>query len=283
MEALLSFLLIVPSLILIYLSLTAWTPLMGDWWKGPFIGLENYLTILQDRRFLLSLARTLFIAAVAVPIEFLGGLALAAFFASRWHLWGRKVYVSLLLIPMMVLPTVVGYDFFTLFYREGPVNQILTFLSGREVEVEWLKGPTTALLAVILADIWEWTPFMFIILYSGLLALPEEPLRAARVLGATEWQVFRRVTLPMLKPVIYLSLVIRSLEAIKLFDVPFIMTAGGPGTATETLSIYMYFHGFSFGRLAYIGAGALLVLIAITLVVIYVARPLLQPSAKGGS
>jgi multiple sugar transport system permease protein len=253
---------------------------MGDWWNGEFIGLENYTEILQDERFLAAVGRTLVITGVAVPAEFLLGLALAVFFASRWNLRGRKLYVSLLLVPMMVLPTVVGYNFFTLFYRDGPLNDILGFLSGAEVAIDWLKNPSTALLAVILADVWQWTSFMFIILYSGLLALPEEPLKAGRVLGATEWQVFRRITLPMLKPVIYLTLVIRSLEAFKLFDVPFIMTAGGPGTATETISIYMYLQGFSFGRLSYIGAGAILIMIAITLMLVFVARPLLQPAIQ---
>jgi multiple sugar transport system permease protein len=282
MEAILCFLLIVPGIALIYLSFTSWTPLMGDWWNGEFIGLENYFDILQDERFLSAVGRTLLITVIAVPAEFLLGLALAVFFASRWNLWGRKIYVSLLLIPMMILPTVVGYNFFTVFFRDGPLNDILSYLSGTDVAIDWLKNPSTALLAVILADIWQWTSFMFIILYSGLLALPEEPLKAARVLGATEWRIFRRITLPMLKPVIYLTLVIRSLEAFKLFDVPFIMTSGGPGTATETISIYMYLQGFAFGRLAYIGAGALLILIAITLVVMFVARPLLHPATQEG-
>ncbi len=280
MEAILCFLLIVPGVLLLYLSMTSWTPLMGDWWNGEFVGLENYIEILRDDRFLASVGRTLLITVVAVPLEFLLGLAFAVFFASRWDLWGRKLYVSLLLIPMMILPAVVGYNFFTLFYRDGPINDILRYLTGTDFAIDWLKNPSTALAAVILADVWQWTPFMFIILYSGLLALPEEPLKAARVLGATEWQVFRRITLPMLKPVVYLTLVIRSLEVFKLFDVPFIMTGGGPGTATETISIYMYLQGFSFGRLAYIGAGAIMIMIAITLVVIFVARPLLQPAGQ---
>lgn len=126
----------------------------------------------------------------------------------------------------------------------------------------------------MLADVWQWTPFLFLILYSGLGALPPEPVEAGMTLGASRWQIFRYISFPMLKPVIIIALVIRALEAFKIFDLVYIMTGGGPGTSTESLSLYIYNIGFRFGQLSYAAAMAVLILIMISIITRLGIRPL---------
>lgn len=211
---------------------------------------------------------------VAVTLEFLLGLGLALFFMR--DLPGKRIMTSVILYPMMLPWVVVGLCFYLLFLDRGPVNYVLAQLFGPAAAVEWFKSPPLAIGTIILADVWQWTPFLFLILYSGLGALPKDPIEAALTLGANRWQIFRHVTLPMLKPVILIGLVIRSLEAFKIFDLVFIMTGGGPGTATESISVYIYRVGFLFGQLSYAAAMAVLILISISLVTSFAIRPIGQ-------
>jgi multiple sugar transport system permease protein len=177
----------------------------------------------------------------------------------------------------MMLPwVVVGLCFYLLFLDRGPVNYLLVQLFGPVAAVEWFKNPPLAMGTIILADVWQWTPFLFLILYSALGALPKDPVEAAMTLGASRWQIFRHVTLPMLKPVILIAITIRSLEAFKIFDLVFIMTGGGPGTATESISVYIYRVGFAFGQLSYAAAMAVLILITISLITRFAIRPIEQ-------
>lgn len=272
MQLLLWFLLIVPTLIVLYLSLVAWEPRMGvDWWNAPFIFLGNYVKVFQDSRFWAAIGRSVIIVAVAVSLEFLIGLVLALLFSRDFP--GKRVMTSVILYPMMLPWVVVGLTFYLLFLDRGPVNYLLTQLFGPGAAVEWFKEPVLAFAAIIIGDVWQWTPFLFLILYSGLGALPREPIEAAMNLGATRWQIFRHITLPMLKPVIVIALVIRALEAFKIFDLVFVMTGGGPGTATETISLYIYRVGFLFGQLSYAAAMAVLILVMIA----FVTRLAVQP------
>jgi multiple sugar transport system permease protein len=275
MQLLLWFLLIIPSLIVIYLSFVAWEPRMGvDWWQAPFAYLQNYGKVMTDGRFWAAVGRSIGIVVVAVTLEFCLGLGLALFFMRR--LPGKRVMTSLILYPMMLPWVVVGLCFYLLFLDRGPVNYLLVQLFGPAAAVEWFKTPALALGTIILADVWQWTPFMFLILYSALAALPKDPVEAAMTLGASRWQIFRYVTLPMLKPVILIAITIRSLEAFKIFDLVFIMTGGGPGTATESISLYIYRVGFAFGQLSYAAAMAVLILIAISLITHFAIRPIEQ-------
>lgn len=264
--------LIVPTLLVIYLSFIRWEPILGDWTRAPFIGLGNYARVLTDPRFWETLGRTLVIVFFAVSLEFLLGLALAVF--SRGSFPGKRLFTSIILYPMMLPWVVVGFTFYLLFLDKGPVNYILIQLFGPGGAQPWFKEPALAIGTIILADVWQWTPFMFLILYSGLGALPKEPVEAAMTLGARRWQIFRLVTLPMLKPVIIIALVIRALECFKIFDLVFIMTGGGPGTATESLSLFIYRTGFVYGQLSYAAALAVLLLITISIVTRVAIRPL---------
>jgi multiple sugar transport system permease protein len=276
MQLLLWFLLIVPTLIVIYLSFVAWEPRMGvDWWQAPFAFLQNYAKVITDGRFWTAIGRSTGIVIVAVTLEFCLGLGLALFFLR--DLPGKRIMTSVILYPMMLPWVVVGLCFYLLFLDRGPVNYLLLLLFGpAAAAVEWFKNPTLAMGTIILADVWQWTPFLFLILYSGLGALPKDPVEAAMTLGASRWQIFRHVTLPMLKPIILIGLTLRGLEAFKIFDLVFIMTGGGPGTATESISVSIYRVGFLFGQLSYASAMAVLILLAISLLTGFAIRSVEQ-------
>lgn len=273
MQLLLWFLLIIPTLIVIYLSVVAWEPRMGvDWWQAPFIFLGNYAKVIQDGRFWAAIGRSAGIVLVAVTLEFLLGLILALLFMREMP--GRRLMTSVILYPMMLPWVVVGLCFYLLFLDGGPVNFLLTSILGPDAAVGWFRSPPLAMATIIIGDVWQWTPFLFLILYSGLGALPKDPVEAAMNLGANRWQIFRYVTLPQLKPVILIALVIRGLEAFKIFDLIFIMTGGGPGTATESISLYIYRVGFLFGQLSYAAAMAVLILIMTSVITSFAVRPL---------
>jgi multiple sugar transport system permease protein len=153
---------------------------------------------------------------------------------------------------------------------------MLSIFLGRSIQTNWLGHPLLASLAVILADVWQWTPIMFIFLYSGLLTLSKEPFSAATVLGASRIQIFRYVTMPSLKPFILIAILLRSIELFKLFDVPFTMTRGGPGRATETISIFMFYQGFKAWKLAYVSAGAVIILIPFLMFLALVGRSVVR-------
>lgn len=278
LQVVLNFILLVPFALAIYLSLTNWSPITGLWYQAAIVGGENYVDILSTPRFQQAILNTLVIVAGAVTLEFAIGLVLALAFFS-WEFRGKSVFASIFLVPMMVIPAISGFTFQTIFATQGALNDIMTRLSGTTVAVDWLHVPSSALLAVILADVWQWTPFMFLLLYAGMSALPSDPIRAARVMGASERQIFRRIMLPMLKPIITIALIIRSLEAFKIFDVPFIMTQGGPGTTTETISIFLYKFAIEFARVSWASAGAIVIFIAIVIVTLWASKPLL-PKAE---
>jgi len=252
--------LVVPLLVALYMSFTDWSPTRGSLLAASFVGLDNYKELLvYDNRFLEAVGRTLVLSVICLSLEFALGLSLAVLFLREFR--GKKLLFSAFLTPMMILPVVVGYTFWMLFQSNGPVNQMLMALFGPQAAVEWLRNARLAQIAVIATEVWHWTPLFFLILLSGLNAIPENPVRAAVILGASPRQVFWRVVLPMLKPVIVVAFVIRSMEIVKLFDEVFMLTRGGPGTSTETISLYIYKLAFSDFQLAYGSAAAFLVLL----------------------
>lgn len=254
------FVLIVPLLVALYMSFTDWSPTRGSLLDASFVGFFNYEELLVwDTRFIEAVGRTLFFAVVCLSLEFVLGLGLAVIFLRSFR--GKSLLFSLFLTPMMVLPVVVGYTFWMLFQSNGPINQILMAVFGAEAGLDWFKSAPLAMTTVIVTEVWHWTPLFFLILLSGLNAVPENPVRAATILGASPGQIFRRVVLPMLAPVIVIAFVIRGMEVIKLFDEVFMLTRGGPGTATETISLYIYKLAFNDFQLAYGAAAAFLVLV----------------------
>ena len=269
---------IFPLLTEVYISLTAWSPTRGGtWWEAYkfWDWGQTYSEVLQDSQFWAALGRTVIIVGIAVPLEFLLGLGLAFLFLEEFP--GKRIFHTILLTPMMIVPAVAGYMFFMLFQSSGPVNAILSMLSGLDVAIPWLSNGTLAMVSVIIAEVWQWTPLMFLILLSGLVGLPEDQMRAATILGASFWQKFRYLMLPMLKPIIVIALVIRGMEAIKIFDAIFLMTGGGPAQATESISIYMYKVAFLNVRWSFAAASAIIILVLMTIIASYALRPLQAP------
>jgi multiple sugar transport system permease protein len=185
-----------------------------------------------------------------------------------------------MLVPMMIVPAVAGYMFWMMFQSNGPINAVITAIIGQPFTLAWLSSEIPATIAVIIAEVWQWTPLMFLIMASGLVGLPEDQMRAATMLGASGWQKFRYLMLPMLKPIIIIALVIRGMEAVKIFDSIFLMTAGGPARATESLSIYMYKVAFQQVRWSFSAAAAMTVLVIMTIIASYALRPLQAPQRE---
>jgi len=271
-QGLLVVLLLPNVILLVYLSLLSWRITRGAWWNAPFTWLDSFAVALGDERFLWALVRTFGFAAAAVPLELALGFGLA--FLCREPFRGRRLYSTIFLVPMMIVPAVVGYDLSMLLIDQGPFNQVLSLLAGRPVTVRWLSDYTAAKVAVIGADVWQWTSLTFLIFLSGLAGLPRDPIRAARVMGATRWQVFWHVELPLLKPVIAIALVLRSMEALKIFDYPMLLTQGGPGNSTETIAVYLWRVGWEFARVSHAAAMSLILLVVVSLYVFVAIRVL---------
>jgi multiple sugar transport system permease protein len=272
-QALVLALLFIPMVLTVYISLLRWRITRGFWTEAPWGGLSNFLDALTDEGFFDAVGRTFLFAGGAVVLELALGFGLALLTYQSFR--GRRFYFTVFLIPMMIIPVVVGYDFSMLLIDTGPLNAVLSALTGLDVRVRWLSEYRAAQVAVILADVWQWTSLTFLIFVSGLAALPRDPIKAARVMGATRWQVFRHVELPLLKPVIVIAVVIRTMEALKIFDMPMLLTQGGPGNATETISIYLWRNAWIFNKISYAAASSLILLVVFT-VLIYLSIWLLR-------
>ncbi|MGI9336561.1 MAG: carbohydrate ABC transporter permease [Gammaproteobacteria bacterium] len=253
---------VLPFALTIYISLLRWRA-NRPFEQASFYGFANYTRILSDADFWWSLARTFYFSGAAVTLELLIGFVLAML--AYKQIRGRRLYITVFLVPMMVVPVVVGYNFSMIYIDSGPLNQLLAPLLtpfGIDPRIKWLSNPFAAQWAVILADVWQWTSLTFLIFLSGFAALPQELINAARVMGASRWQIFWRVQLPLLKPVIVIAVIIRSMEALKLFDPVVLLTSGGPGSSTETVTYFLYRQVWQFNKFSY-GAAATIVLLVI--------------------
>jgi len=224
-----------------------------------FVGAQNFLRLLGDPFFYRAAVQTLVFTASALTLEFARGLALALLLDSQIR--GRALWRALLLLPMILPPVVAGVTW-RLIYNPGfgPLNGALRLVGVDTRRLTWLADPKFALASVVLVDVWEWTPFVFLILLAGLQAIPEEPYEAARIDGSSPWQTFRHVTLPLLLPALLVALLLRTMDLVRLFDSVFILTQGGPGFATETLSLYIYKTAFRFYDFGYAAAASLALL-----------------------
>jgi multiple sugar transport system permease protein len=253
---------LVPTLIVIWLALTDWQPTSGvPWWRAEFVWFWNFYDLWYDDRFIGALLRTLFVVTVCLTVELILALGLALLFLDEWP-W-RKVAVSIIILPMMIIPVDAANAFFMLFNERGPVNHIISLVLSRDYNFSWLSDPRWALLPIMLAEIWQWTPLMFLLVLTGLMNLPQNQVRAAMVLGASPARIFLKIMLPLLTPVILVALIVRGVETFKIFDPVYILTRGGPGAATETLSMFMYNGAFVYFRMGYVAAAALLVLVVV--------------------
>ncbi len=253
-------LLAIPFILTIYISLLKWRA-SRPFEQSYFFGLGNYINVLTTEDFWWALGRTFYFAGTAVILELLFGFLLAMLVYKQFR--GRRFYITIFLIPMMVVPVVAGYNFSMVYVDSGPLNQILSpFLEffGINPRIRWLSHPVAAQWAVILADVWQWTSLTFLIFLSGFTALPQQLTNAARILGASRWQIFWRIHLPLLKPAIVIAVVIRSMEALKLFDQVVLLTFGGPGTATETIAFFLWRQVWQFNKYSFGAAASVLLL-----------------------
>jgi multiple sugar transport system permease protein len=280
--------LVAPAVLLI-LALSVY-PLLFSLWVAfvnydfaipghAFVGLNNFKQVIFDPVARFSLLITVILSATNVIIEFLLGLGLALAMARNFR--GRGLIMSILIVPLFISPVIVGQAWSLLLQRPfGPTDYLLGQLIGRDVTISWLTESPWNYIAIIIADVWQWTPFMFVILLAGLTAIPPNLYEAAELDGVGGWQAFWSITVPQLGSMILLAITFRLLDAVKLFDIIFIMTNGGPGTATYTASFYLYTVGFQQFHLSQATAGSWLFLIFTSVVIMLLVRRLLRAETR---
>lgn len=238
-----------------------------------FHGLLNYERLLGDERFWDALLNTAIFTVVALPVELGLGLLLARLFLNP--IPGRQIFIALLILPSVIAPFVGGAMWRLMFDNVfGPINQVLSWLAGHRVEILWLLNDNPAIVfgAILACEIWQWTPFMFLVLLAGLTNVDRSLVEAAQLDGASEFQVFTRIMVPLIRPVILVALTIRGLDLVRLFDIVYALTRGGPGTMTETLSIYMYIAGFERFDISFTAAIAFVVILSLSLLLMLLLR-----------
>ena len=231
-----------------------------------FAGLINYRALFRDRRLWESLLHTAIILVIALPLELVLGLLMARLFLER--LPGRAIFIALMVLPTVIAPLIAGAVWRLLLdNRYGPVNQIIGWLWGQPATLLWTVNPYLVYPAIFLAEIWQWTPFMFLVLLAALANVDRSLTEAAEIDGAGFWLTFRRITLPAIWPVMAIAILIRSLDLVRIFDSIWALTEGGPGTMTETISLYTYSQGFRQFETSYTGAIAFLIIAILSVVV----------------
>lgn len=260
---------IFPLLFTLYLSLNNWQ-ISGQHF---FVGVGNYVQLAFDPAFLTSLRNTAVFVIVPVALEYAFGMVLALFVFKLTL--GRNLVRLFVLLPMMVTPLVVGVIWKMMFDETyGPLNDFI-YRVGFHAGIPWLTNPSVATLSVIVADVWEWTPFMFLLLFAALQSLPGEIFESALVDGADGWQVFWDMIFPLLVPASVTAILIRSIEAFKIFDVIFLLTGGGPGSATESATLYAYDTGLRAGNIGY-AAAITIVMLALVVVLVTILLNVLK-------
>jgi multiple sugar transport system permease protein len=257
----------------LYFSIHQWTVYLGSWWEAEYVGLDLFGEVVSDPRFGWAVLRSLVFAIGSTIGCFVVGFALA--YLMRHPFRGQALYYAIFILPMLTVPVVVAYTAEMLLYQSGPINDLISRLTGIDFKPMWLANPNLALATVMLLEIWNWTPFSFIIMLAGLAAIPKEPIEAAEILGASRWRIFWEVELPLLRPVIVLALLLRFLEAMAEFPKTWALFQGGPGTATETLPVYIFlttWQYFEISKGAAMSYIVMLMMIAIVLLAIRVLR-----------
>jgi multiple sugar transport system permease protein len=248
---------ILPVFYTVDLSFSSWNLLKQQ--NPELIGLQNYIGALTDPRFYSSLKVTAILMIIATSLQLTLGLLLAVFFNRE--LFGKGVLRSILLIPMVLTPVVVGTIWYILFHDSiGPINFFLGLLGIKPIN--WLGNPISAFSAIIISDTWQWTPFVFILLLAALQVIDPVYYEAARIDGANGFQCFKHITIPLIRKSIIIAALLRSMDVFRIFDKIFVLTFGGPGTSTETVSLLVYKAAFKYFELGYSSA---LVIILLTI------------------
>ncbi|MGI9423210.1 MAG: carbohydrate ABC transporter permease [Hyphomicrobiaceae bacterium] len=234
-------------------------------------GFINYARLFDDSRLWESLLHTIVFTAIALPIQLVLGYLLAMLFLEKLPF--KQTLIAIILLPTIISPIVAGSIWRLMFdQRFGPINQIISWFAGGEVTLLWTVDPLLVWPAILIAEVWQWTPFMFLLLLAALSNVDKEQLEAAQIDGASWWMTFRRIVLPAIMPVMFIAVLIRALDLFRVFDVIWTMTQGGPGTFTETISIYAYQMAFREFEISYSSAIAFLVIFILTVIVIWALR-----------
>lgn len=265
--ALITFVLTPVLLLQLYFSFHQWTVYLGSWWDAEYVGFDLFRSVLTDPRFGWAVVRSLAFATGSTIGCFVFGFLLAYLMYKPFR--GQAFYYIVFILPMLTVPVVVAYTAEMMLYRDGPVNHIISFLIGHDFRVSWLTDPHMALTTVALLEVWNWTPFSFIIMLAGLAAIPKEPVEAAEILGASKWSIFWEVQVPLLRPVILLALVLRFLEAMAEFPKTWALFQGGPGTSTETLPVYIFMTTWQYFEISKGAAMSYIVLVLMTVIVLF--------------
>lgn len=241
-----------------------------------FIGLENFGNAFSDTNFWNALKRTAYFTLFGVSIELVLGMLIAMLLNRKFV--GKGIVRSLMIVPMILSPVAVGLVWRILYdYDAGMVNYFLSFFGVSQLA--WLGNQSTALLSLIATDIWQWTSFCFLVCLAGLENIPQEPFEAARIDGANRFQSFRYLTLPFMKPVLLVVFTLRVIDSVKMFDLVFIMTNGGPGRSTETMNFFIYQTAFKFFHIGRASSYAVI----ITILMSFTVSLLVKSLKKGGN
>jgi multiple sugar transport system permease protein len=234
-----------------------------------FVGLDNYRVLIGDARFWNALKNTLYFTALSTGVELLLGLSIALLINRKFRFQG--IITALILVPWAI-PTVVSARMWELIYNVD--FGVLNYLLG--LKVNWLGSPLWAMHAAILADVWKTTPFVVLLLLAGLKVIPRDLYQAARVDGAGAWYSFIHITLPLIKPVILVALLFRTLDAFRVFDIIYVLTGGGPANTTETLSVYAYKVLFQTLRFGYGSTLAVVVFLGTGIISLFYVKLLMR-------
>jgi multiple sugar transport system permease protein len=256
---------IVAGIVTIPFLIAIWDSLQGR--SGQFVGLDNYARALTSSGLVEALVATAIYAAIVLPAEIATGLFLAVLVHRTIRSAAlRAVLYALAIIPIVIPPVAVGVVARLIFGPDyGVLNHLLLEAGIIEREIPWLSSPVGAMFSVGAVDIWQWTPFVYLVLFAGLQTVPHETVEASQVDGASPWQQFWHIEVPYLRPLLLLVLFFRIADVIRVFDHVFVLTGGGPGSTTQFLSLYLYRIAFKFSDLGQAAALAVLVMISMTI------------------
>lgn len=252
-----------PLIYSIVLSLYKWQ--LTDINSGkPFVGFANYVHLFTDPQVLNAVGNTLIYVVGSVGTELILGFVIASALFEMTK--GRKLANSLILLPMIIAPVITALIWrYMLDPQFGLVAQVLSVF-GFKGGISFFGTSQLALPSLILVDVWQWTPFVILILHAGMLGISEEQFEAARIDGAGRWRILRSIVLPGIAPQILLVLLFRTMDTYRIFDTVFVLTRGGPGTSTETIGLYTYQTGFSFFDMGYAMTLGVFILVTVAII-----------------
>ena len=254
-----------PWIFTLFMSVHDWK-VTGD---TPFVGMANYMKMFSDERFLYAVVRTIWFTAASVIAPLLLGVWAAVCFASKFKF--RGLARTLFVLPMMATPVAISLVWTMMFHPQlGVSNYILTSI-GLPAST-WVYGAGTVIPTLVMVETWQWTPLVMLIVLGGIASLPTDPYEAAILDGASPWQMFRHITLPLVWPFIMVAAVIRLIDALKTFDTIYVITLGGPGTASETINILLYQTAFAYYDLGYGSAMVVVFFVLILLISLLLLR-----------